>query len=312
MATRKKRRRPQKGRPVQAPKRRQTEASRPWLWALAGAVVVIAIALIIGVAVTRSNGGSGTPASRGSGTTAGLPNTPDYHSLAVNPLDPNHILLGTHQGLYTSSDGGSTWAFEALSGQDAMNLARTGGRTLWTAGHNVFAKSTDGGRTWIALNPSGLPTLDLHGFAVDPRQPRTLYAAVAGQGLYRSTDSGVSFSSVSSDVGGAVMALAVTPSGDILAGDMQRGLLLSRDGGNSWRPVFHARLMGLSLNPKDARRILAAGPGIVLSTDGGRTWRQRLEISDGAGPVAWSPSNPKIAYVVGFNRMLYRSTDSGE
>ncbi len=312
MATRKKRRRPQKGRPVQAPKRRQTEASRPWLWALAGAVVVIAIALIIGVAVTRSNGGSGTPASRGSGTTAGLPNTPDYHSLAVNPLDPNHILLGTHQGLYTSSDGGTTWAFEALSGQDAMNLARTGGRTLWTAGHNVFAKSTDGGRTWIALNPTGLPSLDLHGFAVDPRQPRTLYAAVAGQGLYRSTDNGASFRSLSGEVGGAVMALAVTPSGHILAGDMQRGLLVSQNGGKTWRRTLAEQLMGLALNPRDPKRVLAAGPGILLSTDGGRSWRRHLEIQDGAGPVAWSPSNPRIAYVVGFDRTLYRSSDGGE
>jgi photosystem II stability/assembly factor-like uncharacterized protein len=242
----------------------------------------------------------------------GLPDTHDYHSLSVSPTDARQILLGTHQGLYRSGDGGRTWQFEALSGEDAMNLARPGGQTLWTAGHNVFAKSTDGGRTWVNQNPSGLPTLDLHGFAVDPRQPRTLYAAVAGQGLYRSTDNGVSFSSVSSEVGGAVMALAVTASGDILAGDMQRGLLLSRDGGNSWRRVLRAQLMGLALNPKDASRVLAAGPGIMLSTDGGRTWRRQLEIAEGAGPVAWSASNPKVAYVVGFDRTLYRSTDRGE
>jgi hypothetical protein len=81
---------------------------------------------IVGVAVMRSDGGGGTPASEASGAQAGLPNTPDYHSLAVNPSDPNRILLGTHQGLFTSSDGGKTWAFEALSGQDAMNLARNG------------------------------------------------------------------------------------------------------------------------------------------------------------------------------------------
>lgn len=312
MATRTKKQ-PKKGRSVQDPKQRESARSRPWLWALAGAAVVILIAAIVGVAVTRSDGGGGTPTSKEAAEpAAGLPDTPDYHSLSVSSTNPSRILLGTHQGLYSSSDGGKTWAFETLSGQDAMNLARTGGKTLWTAGHNVFAKSTDGGRTWIALDPKGLPSLDLHGFAVDPRRPRTLYAAVAGQGLYRSTDNGLSFSLISADVGGAVMALAVAPSGDILAGDMQKGLLGSRDGGQTWRLVVRAQLMGLAINPKDGKRIVAAGPGILLSTDGGRTWRQRLEIAAGAGPVAWSPSNPQIAYVVGFDRTFYRSADGGE
>jgi len=285
----------------------------PLRWFLGGLVATLAIAAIaIGVVLKDGDGKETTAPQPTALSVQGLPDTPDYHSLLVSSANASQILLGTHQGLYSSGDGGKTWQFEALSGQDAMNLARPGDQTLWTAGHNVFAKSTDGGRTWVNVNPSGLPTLDLHGFAIDPRQPRTLYAAVAGQGLYRSTDNGVSFSSVSNDVGGAVMALAVTPSGDILAGDMQRGLLLSGDGGDSWRRVLRARLMGLALNPKDARRVLAAGPGIMLSTDGGRTWRQQLEIAEGAGPVAWSASNPKIAYVVGFDRTLYRSNDRGE
>ena len=29
------------------------------------------------------------------------------------------------------------------------------------------------------------------------------------------------------------------------------------------------------------------------------------------GPVAWSASDPKLAYVVGFDRTLWRSTDDG-
>jgi photosystem II stability/assembly factor-like uncharacterized protein len=109
-----------------------------------------------------------------------------------------------------------------------------------------------------------------------------------------------------------VMALAATPSGDLLAGDMQHGLLVSPDGGRTWRRVLAAQLMGLALNPDDPKRLLAAGLGILLSTDGGQSWHQRLKITQGAGPVAWSPSNPKVAYVVGFDRTLYRSTDSGE
>jgi photosystem II stability/assembly factor-like uncharacterized protein len=277
---------------------------RVFLW-LAAALIAAVVAAVIAVVATQGGGG-------GSTASTGLPDTPDYHSLSVSPENPNAILLGTHYGLYHSADGGRTWIAEALPGKDAMNLARPSGQTLWTAGHYVLAKSTDGGRSWTDVRPRGLPTLDVHGFAVDPGRPGRLYAAVAQRGLYRSTDNGRSFNAVSRDVGGAVMALAVKPSGDVLAGDMQRGLLVSKDGGRSWRLALRAQLMGLAINPVDPKRVLATGPGILLSTDGGKQWRQPLKLTPGAGPVAWAPSNPKIAYAVGFDRRLYRSSNGGE
>ncbi len=310
MASRTKKARPAKnGRAVQAPTRQQPGSSRPWLSALAGAGAVAVLALLVGVAVTRSNGGSGAPTAPR--VAPGLPDTPDYHSLVVSPTNAKALLLGTHYGLYRSTDGGRTWASDALGGQDAMNLVRPSGQTLWVAGHMVLAKSVDGGKTWRDVRPAGLPGLDVHGFASDPRNSRTLYAAIAGTGLYRSTDGGNSFSVVSTDVGPAVMALAVMRDGRILAGDMQQGLMISRDGGRTWARNLRAQLMGLALNPTDPKRILASGPGVSLSTNGGGNWKRVLDIPDGGGPVAWSQSNPKIAYVVGFDRTLYRSTDSG-
>ncbi|HTE83583.1 MAG TPA: YCF48-related protein [Dehalococcoidia bacterium] len=304
----KKRRKPR----VQAPQRQQPRSSSPWLWALAGVAAVALVAAVIGVAVTRSNGGSGAGSSaQASEPAVGLPNTPDYHSLMVSPTNAKALLLGTHYGLFRSRDGGRTWRPDALGGQDAMNLVRPGGKTLWVAGHMVLAKSTDGGTTWGNVRPRGLPGLDVHGFAVDPRSSRTLYAAIAGRGLYRSTDGGNSFRVASATVGAGVMALAVTPDGRILAGDMQRGLVVSRDGGKTWAVKLRAGLMGLALNPADPKRVLAAGPGVLLSTDGGTSWKKVLDIAEGAGPLAWSRSDPRIAYVVGFDRTLYRSTDSG-
>lgn len=142
--------------------------------------------------------------------------------------------------------------------------------------------------------------------------PENLYAALAGTGLYRSIDGGSSFDLVSTDVGPAVMALAVMPDGRIFAGDMQQGLMVSSDGGKTWTRRLRARLMGLAVNPADPKRILATGPGLLLSTNGGGKWRRVLDIPDGAGPVAWSRSNPRIAYAVGFDRTLYRSSNLGK
>jgi photosystem II stability/assembly factor-like uncharacterized protein len=305
MASTATKRRREKKRPVQHPKRQDARKSRVW-WLLSAASFAATLVLVAIVLVFDRGGGQQAPATR-----AGLPNTPDYHSLLVAPDDPNRLLLGTHLGLYASADGGRSWSFQGLSGKDAMNLARPSKGVVWTAGHNVLARSTDGGASWSDVRPAGLPSLDVHGFAVDPKHPQRLYAAVAGQGLYRSTDGGESFALVSRTVGPAVMGLAVTPDADILAGDMQKGLLASRDDGRTWHRTLAEGVMGLALNPADPKRAIATGSGIFLSSDQGESWREVLPLSAGGGPVAWSPSNPQIAYVVSFDKTLYKSTDGG-
>lgn len=294
---------------VRAPRSTQT-AKQPKLWQ--GAVTLaVAAALVIGIGVAISVLRSPNSSTSG-GLIRGLPRTPDYHSLLVSPTDPRRLVLGTHYGLFDSTDGGASWRRTAFGRRDAMNLARAGGPVVWAAGHHVLAKSTDGGKTWENVSPPGLPYLDVHGFGVDPRNPKRLYAAIAGNGLYRSTNGGDSFELVTKDVGGDVFAIAVTRDGRILVGDTRRGLLSSTDGGKTWTTTFETPVIGLAVNPKEPNRILTAGQITQLSTDGGRTWKLVLALNEGTGPVAWASSQPDTAYLVGFDRTLYRSTDGGE
>jgi photosystem II stability/assembly factor-like uncharacterized protein len=241
---------------------------------------------------------------------AGLPATQDYHALLVDAEDADRLVLGTHDGLYESSDGGRHWRRTALAGDDAMNVARPSRDTLWVAGHEVLKRSDDGGATWRDVRPAGLPGLDIHGFAVDPGRPSNVYAAVAQLGLYASTDGGRTFALRSADVGGDVMALVVTGEGTLLAGDMRRGLLTSGDGGRSWRPRVRAQVAGLAVSSSRPSDVLAGGPGVALSTDGGESWRPVLTTLQ-VGPVAWAASDPDRAYAVGLDRRLYRSDDGG-
>jgi photosystem II stability/assembly factor-like uncharacterized protein len=304
----KRRRRSAAARPVQGPERRERPRRLPaWAYALGGTLLV---ALFAGGALLLAreqaeSGREGPAAAAG-----GLPNTSDYHSLLAARSDPRHLMLGTHAGLYESLDGGRSWKQVALAGQDAMNLARSEGETAWAAGHNVLARSNDGGKSWSDVRPDGLPSLDVHGFAVDPRD-QTLWAAVAGEGLYRSTDDGASFVLVTEEVGGNVMALAVTSEGRLLAGDMQQGLLVSENEGKEWRVAERVAVMGLAVNPDDPAVVIAAGPGILRSSDAGVGWEQVHAVAEGAGPAAWSESDPDIGYVVGFDRTLYRTDDRG-
>lgn len=296
---------------VQSPRPAQKRRARGMMFWLAAAVPFLLVGAV-GIFVVSGRDGTSVPPAPPAAST--LPATPDYHSLLVAPSDPNRIWLGSHVGLHESTDGGRSWTESGLSGQDAMNLARSPGasKTVWVAGHIVLAKSGDGGETWTDVQPAGLPSLDVHGFATDPRNSRSLWAAIAGQGLFRSKDGGQSFSLVSREVGPGVMALGVMPDGRVLAGDMRQGLMASEDEGKTWTEVLPESLMGLAINPRTPSRVLATSQsGIWLSTNGGSGWRVVHPVFNGAGPVAWAPSAPKTAFAVGFDRMLYKTTDAG-
>jgi photosystem II stability/assembly factor-like uncharacterized protein len=288
------------------------EPEQEYLPRWAGRVTWLAIALVAaGGAFLYAKKEATAPAEQVAPPAVGLPHTPDYHALLVSAADARQLVLGTHAGIYVSGDGGRSWRTGALAGHDAMNLVRTRSGTTWAAGHSVLFRRTDNGGTWEEVRPSGLPGLDLHGFAVDSGDGETLYAAVAGEGLYRSSDGGSTFAPVSDEVGGSVFGLAILPGGRILAADSDRGVLASDDGGKRWSPALRAPVVGLAVNPARPSVVLAAGAAVHVSQDGGRRWRKVLALDEGGGPVAWAPSNSKVAYVVGFDRVLYRSRDGG-
>src|SRR2546423_10540338 len=101
----KKKRRPQQLRPPASHSKPAIPLHRQrWLpWAVLGAAV---IAVGIAAVLVQRNANKPPPAPA-----QGLPHTPDYHSLMVLPQNPRQILLGTHLGIYSSSDGGRVWHF---------------------------------------------------------------------------------------------------------------------------------------------------------------------------------------------------------
>src|SRR5262249_40044070 len=157
-----------------------------------------------------------------------------YWTMAVSPSDPDVLVLGTNAGLFRSSDGGKKWTQVGPKNVNATSLLQVGdaiyaggvpasptappvvrtanARTAPT-GASLFAVSTDGGSTWKALHPKGLPNVSLQALTVNPSGGSDLYALTTTGKLYRSTDGAKSFGLVSPKLGVPPWALAQTSTG---------------------------------------------------------------------------------------------------
>lgn len=115
------------------------------------------------------------------------------HALLVSPADGG-LWIGTHNGLYRSSDEGKTWQAVKISSDlaamDFMSFAQdpTNPKVMYVGTHNRgVLRTTDGGETWSAFS-TGLGGPDVHALALDgynATQPRRLYAFAVDKGLYR-------------------------------------------------------------------------------------------------------------------------------
>lgn len=153
-----------------------------------------------------------------------IPQAPDserLYSIVVDPNDPKHLLSGLHEAdkLLESRDSGDTWRFVTGKGfppggvswypffVDAGDAATTS-RT-WFAiaqGGGSAIMTNDGGVTW--KKPRGIEDLQHpHGTASFYQEGKTLFVAGIdgpGIGVYRSSDLGETWTSVTSGSGAVV------------------------------------------------------------------------------------------------------------
>lgn len=308
---------------------RPAQRSRPWLWLGAAGIAILAVAIVVGIRLASSSGGSepGEPASNaapGSGAGGELSQirTNDFHSMALSPVDPNLVLYGHHGGVLQSTDGGRTWLTTNLSGEtdDAMGMAFAGpgGNTVLAAGHDTFFKSTDGGRTWERMTPD-LPATDVHGLTAAPDDPNRVYAYVVRFGLYRSDDGGTTWTPGATNLPGDVMGLSAGPGGRVYAASMQSGILRSDDGGMKFAATNGGApgSMAVAASASDPDVVYAGGEDMLYqSTDGGASWQERAV--PGGGQVlivAVSPADPVDVTVVAVQSdragHVFRSKDGG-
>jgi photosystem II stability/assembly factor-like uncharacterized protein len=101
--------------------------------------------------------------------------------LAFDPTDPTRLYAALFdRGLFLSQDGGATWIeVGQLPSASALALDPTAPGTIYADA----LVSTDGGLHFTSTAP-GLPPFEVHQLLLDPRPPKTLYAATAG-GLFR-------------------------------------------------------------------------------------------------------------------------------
>ena len=197
-----------------------------------------------------------------------------------------------------------------------------GGRTVGAVGvpqqPNVFYigvnnggvwKTTDYGRTWLPIFDDQ-PTGSIGDVAVAPSNPNVVYVGSGeglqrpdlsvGDGMYKSTDAGKTWTHQGLEDAQQIAGLAVDPTNE--------------------NRVF-AAVLGHPYGPNKTR-------GVYRSTDGGATWQQVLfkDENTGAAQVTIDPNNPNIVYADlwagrqgpwengawnGSESGLFKSTDGG-
>jgi photosystem II stability/assembly factor-like uncharacterized protein len=221
-------------------------------------------------------------------------------------------------------------------------------------------KTTDAGTSWHNVSDGYFNTTGIGDIRVAPSDHNVIYVGTGespvrgvktshGDGVYKSTDAGATWTHVGLEATRHVGKIYVHPRdpntvyvaalGNPWGPNEERGIYLSRDGGKVWEKILHvdenSGFVDLSVdatNPDimmatswDFRRrpwvVKSGGPGsrVFKTTDGGANWREitaGLPDLKGKMGVAISPADSRVVYLAieakDGEGGVYRSDDAGE
>jgi photosystem II stability/assembly factor-like uncharacterized protein len=234
-------------------------------------------------------------------------------AVIADPRVSERLYLATDRGLLHSADGGVTWTEDdGLPKQWVLDLVIDPARPqhLFIATYGGAFRSLDGGRAWAAIGPD-LATAYATVLALDPRDGKTLYAALSNGSVYRSGDGGDHWTAGAKGLG--VRSLAVA--GRSLYAGTFDGLRQSRNGGKSFAEAA-TRLRGQQVADLAALPfgVLAATDlGAFRSQDGGASWTSSQR---GLRLRAWAaltidPQHPERWTSLDTHENLLRSATGG-
>jgi photosystem II stability/assembly factor-like uncharacterized protein len=248
-------------------------------------------------------------------------------AVRIHPTNPNVAWVAaygdafkrnTERGVFKTDDAGKTWrkVLYIDDGIGAMDVELQPGnpnvvyawmsrleRQPWTiisgSREGGFFKSTDGGNTFTHI-VTGLPS-DLIGkanLAVTSAKPDRIYAlveALPGGGLYRSDDTGQTWTSINSQ--GALIqrpfyytTLGADPTNADVVYAGAESFFKSIDGGKTFTLMRtpHGDNHDIWISPKDGNVMIQSNDGGAnVSFDGGRTWSSQLNQVTGEFYGVW-------------------------
>ena len=272
--------------------------------------------------------------------TTGIPPGNGIYTLTVDPGMPLTLYAGVNGGVFKSTDGGTSWdTFNA--GLPATGFAvkidpHTPRRLYAVGGGNLFViEQVAQPNVWTSNGPAGRGVVAL---AIDPVTPATLYAATGLTGVFKSTDSGMSWSDINNGLHGSfgapnfyeigVVALAIDPAtpSTLYAGELEEfaGAFKSTDAGASWSEIEAGlptsgspsapHVTALAIDPLTPTTLYALAGfyqgSLVKSTDAGENWFG-LPTIYGSQAVAIDPYAPSTLYNGTPGDGVFKSTDDG-
>ena len=248
--------------------------------------------------------------------------------------------------------GGRVTAVTGVRGNDQVYYMGATGGGVW--------KTENAGITWENLSDDDFNVGTIGAIGVAESDPNVIYIGTGeapirgvttshGDGMYKSTDAGSTWTHIGLPRAGQIARVIVHPrnpdlvyvgvQGQIWGPSPERGVYRSRDGGATWEAVLQVDeetgATDLSMDPTNPRILYAAmwehgrkpwfvksggtAGGIFKSTDGGDTWEKLgggLPELIGKIGIDVSASSPNRIYAIVEAELdrggLYRSDDYGE